>query len=465
MKPYQNLTMEDVNLFLVDMKKRRDDLALRKRHLSRRLLLPSWIGALTIIGAACLVGYLGSVFPKGCGVVAFLLIFYGGIPTLIWGIEFAQKIAGKLGFPKEEYDSIDPKIHRLELDIIRVESFSKAIDRIKKFKPRATPTQIVILDAHIAQLKSDAARIPIPSYDSIAYETIRRSIAAIQSYIERNSRPAEDVPGAAKLPEKAPAGSLGKHTPLTPTTSTLSSIPAGKVEEPRKVNQSPAKPQTTSQADDRAKTGQPKSPAQFPSQKVATQPAPTASQKPEKMYDETVEAQQVDLDISKVFSPRAMSIITKIVRTRIKRPNVKRTADYLEQYIRNRDIGHLGELFILRTEKGYLSKNNRKDLADRVIHVSQDNDALGYDILSFNLDGEEKHIEVKTTNTGYESQFFLSVNETEMMELLPNYFIYRVYNFDQKSQTGSVYRIDCAKDFEKYFRLETEVYKVTPNTR
>src|SRR5258708_22904459 len=159
-----------------------------------------------------------------------------------------------------------------------------------------------------------------------------------------------------------------------------------------------------------------------------------------------------------------MSIIPKIVRPRIKRPNVKRTADYLEQYIRNRDIGHLGELFILRTEKGYLSKNKRKDLADRVIHVSQDNDALGYDILSFNLDGEEKHIEVKTTNTGYESQFFLSVNETEMMELLPNSFISRVYNFDQKSQTGSIYRINSSKGFQKYLRLASEVYKNTHNT-
>src|SRR5258708_13351197 len=119
--------MEDLNFFLGEMKKRRDDLALRKRHLSRRLLLPSWIGALTIIGAACLVGYLGSVFPKGCGVVAFLLIFYGGIPTLIWGIEFAQKIAGKLAFPKEENDSIDPTIHLLHFTTQKSPPFNHPI--------------------------------------------------------------------------------------------------------------------------------------------------------------------------------------------------------------------------------------------------------------------------------------------------------------------------------------------------
>lgn len=57
-------------------------------------------------------------------------------------------------------------------------------------------------------------------------------------------------------------------------------------------------------------------------------------------------------------------------------------------------------------------------------------DGDGYDNLSFDDAGEAKFIEVKATNAGWGSAFFISSNEVHAAELCgESYWLYRMYNF------------------------------------
>jgi len=86
----------------------------------------------------------------------------------------------------------------------------------------------------------------------------------------------------------------------------------------------------------------------------------------------------------------------------------------------------------------------RVDLAKRVKWVSKDiGDGLGYDIRSFDQDGNEVFLEVKTTTSGRATPFFVSNNEVAVSgEKGDSYRLVRVFNFSKKprffSLTGSL---------------------------
>ena len=60
---------------------------------------------------------------------------------------------------------------------------------------------------------------------------------------------------------------------------------------------------------------------------------------------------------------------------------------------------------------------------------SKVDDSLGYDILSYELDGTPRYIEVKTTkgNRSNSFSFYISHNELEKSKVLKNYWIYQVF--------------------------------------
>lgn len=105
--------------------------------------------------------------------------------------------------------------------------------------------------------------------------------------------------------------------------------------------------------------------------------------------------------------------------------------------------GEIGEWIVYNIEKERLEKAEKKDLADKVKIVSKDI-SLGYDIVSFLENGEEIHIEVKTTVSNIQDGFYISKNEKEKMNTLVNYYIYRLYNLKQDKLTADlfVYRPD-----------------------
>ncbi len=105
--------------------------------------------------------------------------------------------------------------------------------------------------------------------------------------------------------------------------------------------------------------------------------------------------------------------------------------DYLARESRNRSLGLAGELFVMEFEAHRLHIAGKRTLSERVEHVSRSQgDGLGYDILSFDEDGRERIIEVKTTAFGEQTPFYVSRNEVARSEVQPEHFhLYRVFEF------------------------------------
>lgn len=103
----------------------------------------------------------------------------------------------------------------------------------------------------------------------------------------------------------------------------------------------------------------------------------------------------------------------------------------------NRKLGRAGEAFIVARERWHLLSRGRDDLCAYVEWVSDTHgDRLGYDIASFDpASSEPLHIEVKTTNCGRDSPFYVSVNEVKVSaELGARYRLYRLFNFSTVPQ-------------------------------
>lgn len=105
--------------------------------------------------------------------------------------------------------------------------------------------------------------------------------------------------------------------------------------------------------------------------------------------------------------------------------------DYLAQEARNRSLGRAGELFVAELEARRLQAAGKKLLGARVEHVSAtQGDGLGYDVLSFEEDGRERLIEVKTTSFGQLTPFFVSRNElARSTQDCDRYQLYRLFDF------------------------------------
>ena len=110
---------------------------------------------------------------------------------------------------------------------------------------------------------------------------------------------------------------------------------------------------------------------------------------------------------------------------------IRLTTNYIEREARNRSLGSAGELFVINYERARLIQAGKEPLAARIEHTSRvRGDYEGYDILSFDVNGEERLIEVKTTKYGIDTPFWVSKNEvatSERRSLL--YQVYRLFAF------------------------------------
>lgn len=107
--------------------------------------------------------------------------------------------------------------------------------------------------------------------------------------------------------------------------------------------------------------------------------------------------------------------------------------DYIERESRNRSLGLAGELFVAEFESRRLHAGGHPTLASRVEHIAAtQGDGLGYDVLSFEPDGRERFIEVKTTSFGATTPFYVSRNELAFSEDERERFVLaRVHEFRQ----------------------------------
>ncbi|MBP2411755.1 hypothetical protein JOF48_000554 [Arthrobacter stackebrandtii] len=105
--------------------------------------------------------------------------------------------------------------------------------------------------------------------------------------------------------------------------------------------------------------------------------------------------------------------------------------DFVRLESNKRDLGIAGELAVVNHEKHRLVLNGCSSLADRVEHVSvTQGDGLGFDVLSFNADGSERFIEVKTTRRADTWPFIATRNEVAFSTEIPEQFhLYRVYGY------------------------------------
>ena len=116
-------------------------------------------------------------------------------------------------------------------------------------------------------------------------------------------------------------------------------------------------------------------------------------------------------------------------------------------------------------EKRELRKNGKPDLAKKVKAICKTEDGAGYDILSFELDGTPKQIEVKSTTALPPSPnssfgFYLSANEYEQARKLANFYLYIV--FDVKSEKPKIWRIKNPASLEpKRLTLKPSAYFAT----
>ena len=133
-----------------------------------------------------------------------------------------------------------------------------------------------------------------------------------------------------------------------------------------------------------------------------------------------------------VAAPTGLAAATKVAeptkppyKAGLPRPAV----NYLEREARNRALGAAGEEFVVRFEQARLVTAGYERLALKIVHISRSQgDAAGYDILSFEVSGAARLIEVKTTKYGRETPFFVSRNELAVSEAnAERYQLYRVF--------------------------------------
>jgi len=110
---------------------------------------------------------------------------------------------------------------------------------------------------------------------------------------------------------------------------------------------------------------------------------------------------------------------------------IGRKYDVAERDARNRALGKAGEELILAHERTILRQLGRDDLAERVRWTSvQDGDGFGYDIASFEPDGRDRLLEVKTTNGWERTPFHITRNEMAVADRRrEDWHLVRVWNF------------------------------------
>lgn len=121
--------------------------------------------------------------------------------------------------------------------------------------------------------------------------------------------------------------------------------------------------------------------------------------------------------------------------------NSGRKVDFEEKNKQNKRLGDRGELIVLQSEINKLKTCGKRNLVKAIKHISKENDAAGYDILSFDENGNEIYIEVKSTRAKPgDANFYLTANELERAKNDMNYWVYIV--FEANSANPKIWRIN-----------------------
>lgn len=118
----------------------------------------------------------------------------------------------------------------------------------------------------------------------------------------------------------------------------------------------------------------------------------------------------------------------------------RRPVDHLAREARNADLGLRGEEYVLGFERARLIRAGKATLADRVEHTSRvEGDGAGFDVRSYETNGSDRFIEVKTTAYGIYTPVYLSRNELLTSRRLDmRYHLYRAFQFREAPRIFTV---------------------------
>lgn len=146
------------------------------------------------------------------------------------------------------------------------------------------------------------------------------------------------------------------------------------------------------------------------------------------------------------FNRNIVEVKPKIDRTnkftRLTNPKLNKI-DYIKKAAKDAKNGLVGEKLVLSHEIQKLYDLGLDELVEKVKWASKESDSYGYDIESFDVDSSGNitpiKIEVKTTSSKVDTEFFVSKNEVETSnKYKAKYCVYRVY--DVNSQNPKFYK-------------------------
>jgi hypothetical protein len=160
--------------------------------------------------------------------------------------------------------------------------------------------------------------------------------------------------------------------------------------------------------------------------------------------DSSIEIPKADEPISmniptnintKFISDFRLKPYTEFIKNIAKKKKALKLINFEEKNRRNAKTGNIGEEIVIDNEKKYLISIGRTDLAKKVKRVSLEDMSAGYDILSYEKNGNQKLIEVKSTilEKGIRFTFNISTNEMEIAKKSKNYYIYIVFAVNSSS--------------------------------
>lgn len=162
-----------------------------------------------------------------------------------------------------------------------------------------------------------------------------------------------------------------------------------------------------------------------------------------------------------------LEINTEKIQSSSKKGKSKsKMVDFEKENKRHKKLGEQGELVVFLKEKEHLTKNKRMDLAKRVKLMSKEDISAGYDVLSYELAGNEKCIEVKSTSRSPSNiaNFLITINEYQKAKEIKNYYLYIVYN--AKSENPKIWKIKNPFKYEgKGLYLTPINFRVMINTK
>ncbi len=142
-------------------------------------------------------------------------------------------------------------------------------------------------------------------------------------------------------------------------------------------------------------------------------------------------------DVPVIPASQRLRRVDKLMQTSVIPPLklMGRITNWLDNQRERQKIGDLGEMLVIDWERERLLAAG---IDKNPEHSSKtEGDGLGYDILSYDDNGDELFIEVKTTEQGYDAPFMITRSELEKSNVNPSAFtLYRLYDFDILNNTA-----------------------------